>query len=309
MLELAERLDALSDATPVYGLGYARMGDWRPLVLIDAAAAPPEPEIWTPLPWQVLDWWQPTGILRELPDLTVVATRRPLPAFGPEMGALVRARGSHENGTVGARVIRLRDGAWYPGFLTTGHTFPTGPGTIAVKRPQSRFRRAWRELRNRPDDQVGVVVCRESPFGLGVADPSYDFAVIELDGIAQAEWQADEFVPSLSPAHDYEKAQRVRVFAGVSGDVDRATVFGACMKVAECWRDCWVIGPTSALGPGDSGSAVVDWETGETIGMFVGQSALGGEAHHLFAHSVGRLMEARLTDEGVLIERRARRSK
>jgi hypothetical protein len=156
------------------------------------------------------------------------------------------------------------------------------------------------------DGPIGEVVLHESPFGSGVP-PTYDYAVVELANTNEAQWQEDEFVPGLAAAGTYEKPKRVRVLAGPSGFVEAASVFGVCMNVEDLWRDCWTLGPSSALKDGDSGSTVVDWQTGEPLGTYVGRAELIDQTNHLYVQSLDRVITERLAAEGILVERLPKR--
>ncbi len=308
MLALSEQLDELSKTSRVVAIGYAWLDGWRPLVLIEFDSLRRKGVYSTPRPWQEIEWWRPEGPLAELQDLTVAATTRPIPAVGTGRAALVGAQNSNKFGTVGLRVIRRTDEGWRGGFLTAGHTFPDGVGTSVVYHAPSRLRRAWRAALKLGDVPIGRVVLHESP-GDSTVPPAYDYAIVELANTRSAEWRQDDFVPDVAAAGPYEKPNRVLVFAGPSGEVEAASLFGACMNVEKLWRDCWTLGPSSALRDGDSGSTVVDWQSGEPLGTYVGRSELIDRTHHLYVQSLDRVIAERWAAEQILIERRPKRGK
>jgi len=307
LLRLSEQPWALPQNELIAGIGYTPIEGWRPLVLLDAERLKVPPEARPSAPEDIhLDPREVLyGPLSDIPDAFVMPVGRAEPLSGLAGPGLVGEIGSRDYGTEGIRVVRSdgEDG-WRPGFLTAGHAVPGGEGTAVVKLPQHRLMRQAGDLFGRRwARRVGTVAVHNSPpaggdteYPDGVESPGFDFAIVDLDQVDESTWSPSEFTSQLRPApQTLQYAERLAVIGGVSGFVDHVSVNGALFAAEGRWKDCWMLGPTSALQQGDSGSTAFAYETGETFGMVVGATVGWGETHHLYVQSLERLMVDRLT--------------
>jgi len=313
LLDYSARIGGVESDPAVLAVGYALNGAPRPLLLLDASrlGIPPEPYpiAVSSLPYGLGDRIE---LPIDAPALVALPTARPEALAGPASGQLVGARRRRDAATVGVRTLRqLGDGSWRAGFLTAGHAFPEGVGSEVVRLPSGRVRRQWRELAGRGGmRRTGVVAAHRSPTFAANREPDdelpaaeFDFALVDLDDGWTADLADGPFgfeVPAA--AVDFAVPQRVVALGGVSGRVDRISVMGALMETAHRWRDCWLLGPSTALRRGDSGASIHDYGSGAPIGTLVGRSALLDETHFLYAQSLERLMAECLRDLRVCVQ-------
>lgn len=304
MLELSEQLRSPKFAS-VLGIGYSFGEKTRPLVVLDSRriGVPPAPRPLElrQLPQNVID--EVEGPFADFPDALYMPIGRPEPLSGAATGGVVGARDSRERATLGPRIVRaLDDGRWQPGFLSAGHGFPRGPGTEVLRLPRAWLASRWTELlRRRTAPVLGRVVACEAPLDEPEPPPAYDYAVVDIDRADEGDWDPRAFHPDLRHVGGFQRAHMVRIHGGPTGTTEEVSLSAGLTALGD-WLDCWQVGPTDALEPGDSGSVVVERDTGETIGVVVGRAAHAGQAHHIYAQSLERLMAERLAPQGIRVE-------
>lgn len=310
LLNLSNELYSLPQSEYITGIGYAPMPDWQPLTFIDAERLRTLPTRRPMAPGELkraLPLFR-SGSFADAPDFFLWPTGLGRPLGGSAGPRLVGEAWAREFGSEGARIVRADgENRWRPGFLTAGHAFPSGIDAPVVKLPKRRLmRQAEALLGQQWAPRIGEVKNHQAPpNGAGeAAEPSFDFAVVDLDDIEVGDWRREDFVSSLTPAPlMLEKALRLTVESGVSGYTDHVSVTGVLMVAERRWRDCWVLGPSTALQKGDSGSAAYVFETNEAFGLVVGSVGMEGESHHLYVQSLERLMAESLTPNVRISER------
>jgi hypothetical protein len=304
LLRLSEELPSLPQGELLRGIGYtlANGWDWSPLLLVDAELLEVPPATRPLAPAEIHADMSKLlyGPLSDVPGALLLPVGPARALSGRTSWGLVGEIDSRDYGTEGVRIIRADgNGGWRPGFLTAGHAIPGGLEKAVVKLPRRRLaRRAGDLFGRRWAPRLGTVAFHNSPAasdgigGSGQAEsPGFDFAVVDLDRVDADDWTAYEFAPTLAPAlQEIQHAIRLAVLGGVSGYVDHVSVTGALFTAEHRWKDCWILGPSSALQAGDSGSVAFLHDTGETFGMVVGGTVGWGEAHHLYVQSLERLM-------------------
>ncbi len=314
LLKVSEELSTLPGREYVTGIGYTPVRGWQPLITVDAEKLGIAPALRPQAPAEIhadLSWLR-SGPFADIPDAFLLATGRAESLSGLSQKArLVGQMRSREFGSEGVRVVRVDgDNGWCPGFLTAGHVLPGGVATPVVAIPNQHVIRRIGEYVGRGwARRVGEVSLHQSPRTAagGGQGGSFDFAVVDLDHVDADSWHATDFAAPLLPApRIFENAQRLCVVGGVSGYTDHVSVTGALMVAEKRWRDCWVLGPSTALQKGDSGSVAYVYETGETFGMVVGSVAMMEETHHLYVQSLERLQAEELMPDVRISSRRSR---
>lgn len=302
LLGLSEELPRLDHSELIRGIGYTPVGGWQPLVLLDAAllGIPPANHPLAPAEVHADLSKLLLGPLANVPDALLLPIGHAESLSGTVGAGLVGEIDSPDYGTQGLRVLWSDgEGDWRPGFLTAGHAVPGGQEVTVVKLPRRRFARQAGDLFGRRwARRLGTVVSHNSPPISREAGSSsegkragFDFAVVNLEYPEAGTWNQSEFTSQLSPAPQMlQHAERLAVIGGVSGYVDHTSVNGALFTAEDRWKDCWMLGPTSALQQGDSGAPAFVHETGEPFGMVVGATVGWGQNHQLFVQSLERLM-------------------
>ncbi|MEA3063124.1 MAG: hypothetical protein QOJ94_2905 [Sphingomonadales bacterium] len=183
-------------------------------------------------------------------------------------------------GTAAVQVRDRQDGKI--GLLTAGHTFPDGVGSLVE-------RLKWRHLRRlSPHSRFGRISHHVMPRP-GRAD--WDVAVIRCrNGLDQR---------SQTLTHCRSRLRRdesVFAYGARSGFMSDATIVRAAMRSHgdefRTWKNCWLMGPSGVLRPGDSGSAIFATADHALFGLYVGSSrtAFGRASFHFVqdAHSIGQ---------------------
>lgn len=304
LLGLSEELPNLPQSELLRGIGYtfADGSGWWPLLLVDAEllGIPPATRPLAPTEIHADTSKLLYGPLSDFAGALLLPVGPAKALNGHTGSGLVGEIDSRDYGTEGVRVIRAdgNGGDWRPGFLTAGHAIPGGLEKAVVRLPRRRLaRRAGDLFGRRWARRVGTVAFHNSPpaSGLGgsgqAESPGFDFAVVDLNRADPDDWTEFEFAPALAPApQEIRHATRLAVIGGMSGYVDRVSVNGVLFTAENRWQDCWILGPSSALQPGDSGSVAFLHDTGETFGMVVGGTVGWGETHHLYVQSLERLL-------------------
>jgi hypothetical protein len=311
LLNLSNELSSLPQSEYITGLGYALVPDWQPVAVVDAQRLRVAPTS-RPVPPAGLHLdlsWLRSGPFTDVPDLFLWPAGRGRSLSGSAGPRLVSEESAQEFGSEGVRVVRADgENRWRPGFLTAGHAFPSGVDASVVKlSKRGLVRQAEALLGRRWAQRIGEVKNHQAPsndIGEG-GEPSFDFAVVDLDEVEVGDWRRQDFVSSLTPAPlVLENALRLCVESGLSGHTDRVSVTGALMVAERRWLDCWVLGPSTALQKGDSGSGAYVFGTGEAFGLVVGSVGMEGESHHLYVQSLERLMAESLTPNVRISNRR-----
>jgi len=311
LLNLSNELSSLPQSEYITGIGYALVPDWQPVAVVDAERlrVAPTPRPVPPGGLHVDLSWLRSGPFLDIPGLFLWPAGPGRSLSGPASPRLVSEQRAQEFGSEGVRVVRTDgENKWRPGFLTAGHALPSGVDAPVVKlSKRGLVRQAEALLGRRWAQRIGEVKNHQAPShdtGEG-GEPSFDFAVVDLDEVEAGDWRRQDFVSSLAPAPPLlENALRLCVESGLSGYTDRVSATGALMVAERRWLDCWVLGPSTALQKGDSGSAAYVFETGEAFGLVVGSVGMEGESHHLYVQSLERLMAECLAPDVRISNRR-----
>lgn len=168
-----------------------------------------------------------------------------------------------EMGTAGVVVHATGDGERC--LLTAGHVFPTGRGS-----PVRRAR--WRFLKLRWTEPLGAVIEHVIPSEFA---PGWDAAIIR---VARRLPLGVRVVPNHMRHFDRQEA--VVAYGAFSGLVRNAQTHGGLETLYGekfQWKNCWMAAPTGILTHGDSGAAVFTRHDRKFLGLYIGQSTVGGQ--------------------------------
>lgn len=212
----------------------------------------------------------PAGIPQTYPPLHYVSVAEPRASSVTEelFDSVLSVRDSvvcGRTGEMGTAGVLVRASEYrVPCLLTAGHVFPMGVGSPVL-------RARWWLLVLRWTIPLGNVVRHIVPVG---STPGWDAAVIRVDKHAPMSARV-----VTNQVRHFEHAEAVVAYGAFSGPVRNAQTHGGLvvLRGSGCsWKNCWMTAPTGILTNGDSGAAVFTRREQKFLGIYIGQSTVGG---------------------------------